>query len=619
MTPHIVAIAGPLKGAVFDLDRLEISVGRDVGNHVSIQDQSISRRHCLITRDEGGFTVRDLDSHNGTYVNHVPVKEQAIRHGDRLKVGSSYFLFLLAEAEAAVTNEVHFDEGSVVTGSTVRLRLEDALYLVARDLSALMRISQIAAAADSLQDLQGRLLEALFEVVPAERGAVVLTDGEGLDGGASFFADGRESGPREAMRISRTVAQQVLKEGTSMLCHDVLESEMLSHAESLKGSKVRSLLCVPLVLRTQAVGIIYLDSSSRSLSERHLQIATAIAGFAAGPLEIARRVARLENENRRLRADLRLDHRMVGESERMKAVYQTIGRVAPADTTVLVRGESGTGKELAAHAIHQNSPRADKPFVAINCAALTETLLESELFGYEKGAFTGALAQTKGKLEAADGGTVFLDEIGDMPMPLQAKMLRVLQERKFERVGGTRPVKVDLRVVAATNKELEAAVAAAEFRRDLYFRLNVITLLMPPLRERPEDIPLLANYFITKYSEKCKRPVTGLSPGARACLMNYDWPGNVRELENTIERAVVLGSTEWLLPEDLPEVLTEAAAPSGRTKFHEGVNEAKRQLVLNAVSQAEGNYTEAARLLGLHPNNLHRLIRNLGLRPKLSK
>src|SRR5262249_22297046 len=231
---------------------------------------------------------------------------------------------------------------------------------------------------------------------------------------------------------------------------------------------------------------------------------------------------------------------MVGASAGMREVYKFIAKAAPTNSTVLIRGESGTGKELAARAIHLNSPRAKHPFVAINCAALTETLLESELFGHEKGAFTGAVTTKKGKIELAQNGSVFLDEIGEMALPLQAKLLRVLQQHEFERVGGTRTIKADIRLIAATNRNLEQAIKDGDFREDLYYRLNVIRLNMPPLRERREDITPLAIYFAEKYSRQCNRPIKGISPQAQACLFNYDWPGNVREFENAIERAIVL-------------------------------------------------------------------------------
>jgi Nif-specific regulatory protein len=302
----------------------------------------------------------------------------------------------------------------------------------------------------------------------------------------------------------------------------------------------------------------------------------------------------------------------------MREVYQFISRVATKDSTVLICGESGTGKELVARDIHRNSPRAQRSFVAINCAAITETLLESEMFGHEKGAFTGAVSQKKGKLETGEGGTIFLDEVGELAAPLQAKLLRVLQEREVERVGGTRPIKLDIRLIAATNRDLKEASRAGTFRQDLYYRLNVVSLRMPALRERREDIPLLANFFAARYSEKVKRRVAGVSPKARACLMRYDWPGNVRELENAIERAVVLGSAEMILPEDLPDSVLEEATPAGEpvTALHDGVRETKKALIERAIEQAGGNYTEAARILGVHPNHLFRLIRTLNLKMK---
>jgi Nif-specific regulatory protein len=310
---------------------------------------------------------------------------------------------------------------------------------------------------------------------------------------------------------------------------------------------------------------------------------------------------------------------MIGESVAMRSVYQFIGKVAPTDSTVLIRGESGTGKELAARAIHINSARSAKAFVAINAATLSETLLESELFGHEKGAFTGAIAQKRGKLEIVDGGTLFLDEVGELTPTIQAKLLRVLQEREFERVGGSRPIKVDVRFIAATNKNLEEAVSAGTFRQDLYYRLNVLSLTMPPLRQRSEDIQLLATHFAKVYSTKCKRRIEGISPEARSLLRSYNWPGNVRELENAIERAVVLGGVEMIVPEDLPESLFETRESAGAltVTYQEALKHAKSEIVVNAIKETNGNYIEAARKLGLHPNNLHRLIRNLNLKSKL--
>jgi Nif-specific regulatory protein len=345
-----------------------------------------------------------------------------------------------------------------------------------------------------------------------------------------------------------------------------------------------------------------------------------IAGIAAVSLENARQMEWLEGENNRLRSTLEIDHSMVGQSAVIKEVYGFIKRVATARSAVLICGESGTGKELAAHAIHANSPRANKPFVPINCAALTETLLESELFGHEKGAFTGAVGKKQGKLEVANGGTVFLDEIGEMTLPMQSRLLRFLQDYRIEHVGGTRSIELDVRVIAATNRNLDEAIKAGGFRADLYHRLNVVKVTMPPLRDRREDIPLLANYFATKYANECKRPIDGISGEATELLQNYDWPGNVRELENAIERAVVLGSSTTIGIDDLPRRLSESGEATNTTgNYYEAIKDAKRQLIKNALEQARGNYTEAARALGIHPNNLHRIIRTLDLKAAVRK
>ena len=313
-------------------------------------------------------------------------------------------------------------------------------------------------------------------------------------------------------------------------------------------------------------------------------------------------------------------HDMVGDSAPMRAVYERISKVAPSDCTVLIYGETGTGKELAARAIHQNSPRARRPFVAVNCATLTESLLESELFGHERGAFTGAVALKKGKFEIADGGTIFLDEIAELAPALQAKLLRALQFHEFDRVGGTRTIKTDVRVIAATNQDLQGAVAAGRFRRDLWYRLNVVSVTMPALRARRADIPLLASYFAARYGRG--RHVQ-ISHEALDALRAYGWPGNVRELEHAIEHATVLGRSDRIVADDLPETVLDASAslPSGTAAaYHRAVLETKRRLILDAIEKSGGNYTAAARLLGINPTYLHRLVNNLQLRdPAVSR
>jgi Nif-specific regulatory protein len=488
-----------------------------------------------------------------------------------------------------------------------------------RDLNVLLNFSKSLNSVRGLAALQQKVLEAVLEVSPADRVALLLTE-EGTEGFASVIGWDRRLGPNQPIEVSQTILNQVIKENLAVLSNDVASNETFREAESLIAPKVHAVLAVPLEVQDKILGALYLDTSSQGagFDSELLQLVTALGNVAALAIENAHHLERLGDENRRLQQELNIEHSMVGEGQRMREVYQFVARVAARESTVLIQGESGTGKELVARAIHGNSGRANRPFVAINCAAIVDTLLESELFGHEKGAFTGAVAQRKGKLESAEGGTVFLDEVGELAAPLQAKLLRVLQEREFERVGGTRPIKLDIRLITATNRDLGEASQAGTFRQDLYYRLNVVSIELPPLRERAEDIPLLAAYFTARYSEKVNRRVAGISPKARACLLRYPWPGNVRELENAIERAVVLGSTELILPEDLPDSILEETAASGEpvTALHEGIREAKKKLIEQAIEQANGNYTEAAGILGVHPNHLFRLIRTLNLTPK---
>jgi putative PEP-CTERM system response regulator len=326
----------------------------------------------------------------------------------------------------------------------------------------------------------------------------------------------------------------------------------------------------------------------------------------------------LREENRLLHGELdSLDRPLIGESPAIQDVVRTAQQAAASNATILLRGESGTGKEILARAIHRWSPRRNRPLVTVNCVALSEELLESELFGHEKGAFTGAHQRKQGKVELANSGTLFLDEIGDIRPALQAKLLRLIQEQEFDRVGGTRPIRVDVRFVAATNTDLERAMKEGRLRQDLYYRLNVVTLVLPPLRERKGDVEPLARHFVEKYSAELKRPPKPVSPAALAMLIQYDWPGNVRELENAIERAVVLSTGAEIGPKDLPilkgEPSDETSEESAGT-YHEAVLQFKRELLRSALARANGNQTRAAETLGLQRTYLSRLLKELGVR-----
>jgi Nif-specific regulatory protein len=599
--PSLVGIGGLVEGSTFALAGEEISIGRDHANPLAINDRSVSRRHCAIRKlAPERFEIRDLGSRNGTAVNGLPITARMLADGDEIRIGDCYFRFSLLGSNARQSQApVHLDEAALDTRTLLLHRLESG---ASAGLELVVRIGMGMQMVRGTEEIAEHLLACIFEAIPAARGAVLLFD-HGRDDPVFAWSRDRDGTPQTAPVDSAIVAQ-ARHEGIAVL------------------SSEKGVLAAPIRSQDTILGVICLESNGRraAFDDAHLQLAAAIGGILGAPFENARRLEWLESENRRLQEAVDIEHDMVGGGPRMREIFQLVGKVAPTGSTVLIRGESGTGKELVARAIHRNSPRVGQRFVAINCAALTETLLESELFGHEKGAFTGALLKKLGKLEMADRGTLFLDEVGELPPAFQSKLLRVLQEREFERVGGTQPIRVDVRILAATNRDLESAVSAGAFRKDLYYRLNVVSLEMPPLRDRREDIPMLARYFAVKHGKRLTRKLAGISPDALARLEAYDWPGNVRELENAFERAVVLGATDLIISEDLPEAVLDALAASGEPgEYHERVREEKKRAILAALGRAGGSYTEAAKLLGIHPNYLHRLVRNLNLREEPKK
>jgi transcriptional regulator with GAF, ATPase, and Fis domain len=630
--PRLTVISGPWKNTSFPV-AAPLSIGSDPSSSVRLEDPAVAPQHCSISESSGSFTIRDLDSPAGTFVNGIPISERVLSFGDLISIGDSSFLFLAEAPATAESSSVQLDDHAAFSLSAQQLKPDDLLYLqpeslaalppavrLARTLSTLLKISSAIGSMRDIDSLQWQLLAMLFDVIPAERGAILLLDSSTGEFSAPIAWD-RAAGPDHPVHLSRVLAQRVVEERVAVLDFEESSASSTSASPDVSPTSGLSLLCVPLTTPTQSLGLIYLDTRNPAtrFTNDDLQLLSAIAGLASVAIENARQFESLGSENQRLRAEVQLQHDMIGRGPRMRQVYQFIERVAPSDSTVLILGESGTGKELASRAIHLNSPRKSRPFVALNCAALTETLLESELFGHERGAFTSAVSQKKGLLEVAEGGTVFLDEVAELPPTLQAKLLRVLQEREFVRLGGTSSIKLNVRFVAATNKDLQKAVADEKFRLDLFYRLNVVSVTMPALREHPEDIPLLADHFVARYSARSNRKVRGLSPAARACLAQYDWPGNIRELENAIERAIVIGNSDLILPEDLPDALADRALPisDSTANFHDAIRDAKKHLILTALEQSQGSFTQAAKLLGLHPNYLHRLVSNLDLKATL--
>jgi Nif-specific regulatory protein len=582
-----------------------------------IGDSAVSREHCAISRvTQGIYEISDLDSHNGTFVNGIQVSRTPIQHGDLIRIGTSEFVFLIGEDDGSSPQSSGASK-QTTSGTLTALFLDQRSGLpsdasgigrMARDLSAFFKIANLVNSFHDVEALQRELLGLIFEVIPAAQGAIVLQPN----------ADEEPNPPCTWNRDGEAKQEMVIREEWAQRA--IWERCAVFTTASTAPAPAEHVLCVPLVAVENILGVIYLTSpvTSPPFAEDHLYFLSSVSRIAAVSLENLLKLDSLRAENQRLRADVGAAT-LIGESRAMSRVTEFIGRVAKGDSTILIRGESGTGKEMVARAIHANSLRPSKPFVAINCAAIPETLLESELFGHEKGAFTGAAAVQKGKFEAAEDGTLLLDEIGEMTPLLQAKLLRVLQQREFERLGGTRLLPFNARVIAATNKNLEQAIKAGEFRQDLYYRLNVVSVVLPPLREHREDIPLLALHFANKFAAKSKRGFRGISPEARSLLMQYSWPGNVRELENAIEHAIVLGLTDEILPEDLPEAMLEEQSSEMAALYHNTLHQTKRQLVTTAMNDTKGNHVEAARLLGIHPKYLHRLIKNLNLKSELKR
>jgi Nif-specific regulatory protein len=443
--------------------------------------------------------------------------------------------------------------------------------------------------------MRQKLLAFIFSRIPADCAAIVSVSGGGTQ--IETLAHHRKD-PSSAVTVNEAMVEHVFRTGQAMMSP--------------------SLLCVPMHGFDARLGVIYATTATRGtgFSRPDFELLTTIATVGSFALERAAHTERLLAENTGLKRDLDIRDDLIGDDAAMKELGNQIATVAPTDSTVLILGESGTGKELIARAVHRQSKRAQAPFVAINCGAISESLLESELFGHERGAFTGAIAQKKGKFELASGGTLFLDEVGELPASIQVKLLRVLQEREIERLGGVKPIKVDIRLIAATNRDLDAEVARNGFRHDLYYRIKVVTIDTPPLRTCGEDILRLARHFVARFSRELARHVRGISPKAENLLMRYRWPGNVRELQNMMERAVVVGKTDWVLPVDLPrEVLNPEHAGDGANSFNleEAALAAQRAAVERAYAHAGGNWKQTAILLGKNRTHIYKLVKKLGV------
>ncbi len=476
-------------------------------------------------------------------------------------------------------------------------------------LSALLEVSQALGSTLNIREAVEKVLEILDRELGMRRGAIALLgDKNDL---AIEYAHGLSDQERQRgkYKLDEGITGRVVTSGKPVVVPQVSKEPLfLNRTRRRDPRQEESFICVPIKDRRKTIGafsIMYPYKPNRNYDDS-VKLLSIVGSMISQSLRLAHLVeqekAQLQDENALLKRELqqKYDFRnIIGTSKEMREVYEQIAQVAPSHTTVLIRGESGTGKELAAHAIHYNSPRAAKPFIKVNCAALPESLIESELFGHEKGAFTGAIARKRGRFEMAEGGTLFLDEIGDLSPAMQVKLLRVLQEREFERVGGTETVRANVRLIAATNVDLEQAVSDGRFRSDLYYRLNVFSIYLPPLRERKTDILLLADHFLEKYGSQNGKRIKRISTPAIDMLVSYHWPGNVRELENVIERATLVCEGSVIHGHNLPPTLQTAEGSGTVTKMSldQAVGAFEKDLIQDVLKTARGNRARAARML----------------------
>lgn len=636
-----------------------ILVGRSSDCQIVVKDERVSRKHAQISPQEGGWIVEDLGSRNGTQVAGQTIPgRHSLSDGETIHVGGCAITFsrtlnqgLRAAEGSRFAQESIGNQATEEVPPTIVNRLSNSQWssegsgppvpagpfkpapkvVQADPWSFFYRLIFDLVACSSPEAAAQVALDRLLDRLHLSSGGVVTLEAsqssvERVPPMAVLAT--RQPPGGSYHRASDFLVQTVSSENQALLARNVKDDSKLSVARASGQREVVSSICAPLRLREtggeEVIGFIHVYSSGeeRMLSESDLELAVGVADNLAIAITRQQQNAELARslETSRRQVDLlqqQLDQSitMVGDSQTLAKVKQAIERAGPTHATVLVRGESGVGKELVARGIHYASERREAPLICLNCAALAPTLLESELFGHEKGAFTGATERKIGKFEAADGGTLLLDEVGEMSAELQAKFLRVLEGQAFERLGGHKAIQTDVRVIAATNRALEEAVQAKEFRADLYYRLRVIEIDVPPLRERLEDIPQLVEHFLEQLRHHAARRLNGVSPAALELLTRHAWPGNVRELRNVIERAVVLGSNSTIEPEDLSlsslgASASQAAGDKGGSSFRPiALAELEKEHILAMLEYANGNKTKASQLLGIERSTLDRKLK----------
>ena len=560
----LIVREGPGRGTAYELVEDATKIGRDPGNAVQIPSETISRTHAeIVRRGEGEaetWTVRDLQSKNGVLVNGARVESAALSSGDEIRLGDAVLNFIEREFDTLEITDADGAADLAVRSESAVQRPAGARQTLAvgahpqRRLLALLELAQVAGSAKSYPELFGAVVSAIERDLQPHRTVPILFDEQKGLLRPWVSQRGEFDKHLSKMPISSTIVNYVREHRLAILIEAAAKDARLRDAQSIAAHRITSAMCAPIQIGDRLLGELYVDrfGDAARFTKADLELLVAIAAQSAVAIENVRVREEIGRERYVREREARGAYDIVGQCPAMESVFRFIAKAAPADAGVLIEGESGTGKELVARAIHLNSPRRHQPFEAVNCAAMAPTLLESELFGHVRGAFTGADRDRPGRFELADGGTLFLDEIGELPDGSQSKLLRVIETGELRRVGDIKDRKVNARVIAATNKKLAEEVGRARFREDLYFRLNVLKVSLPPLRERPGDMRVLAEHFLKQFAEKCGRPALRFEADVWPVFEGYPWPGNVRELRNAIERMVVMAEGDALKLEDVP-------------------------------------------------------------------
>jgi len=588
---------------IFPIYKKITSVGSAAGNDVVLERPSVAEYHCQIVFDGRDFNLNEIDREGELQINGKRKRRGKLEHNDRLLVGDVELVFSVYDESLGQGDERGADAENSHVAELAGLR-------------QLYEFSQRLMDIKDLHELLGALLDAVIEVTHAGKGFVILLD-EAEPRVAVARNVAQQNIPDAVRQLSDSILAKVIETRRPLIVSDALNDTMFRGAESVMNLRLCSVMCAPLIAQGQLIGLLYVgnDNVVNLFEETSLDVLTVFSGQASLILQNALLLDQLKSDRDHMKEQLetRRFGDIIGTSPVLLDVFRKVEKVAGTDISIMITGETGTGKELIARELHRRSGRGSGPFIVVNCGAIPENLMESELFGHVRGAFTGAVATRVGKFQAANGGTLFLDEIGELPLQLQVKLLRALQERTVTKVGDTKAERVDIRVLAATHRNLEEAIKSGQFREDLYYRLNVVNLHLPPLRDRGDDLAVLAKFLLDKYTKEFGSKVKGFTPNALIAINKYDWPGNVRQMENRIKKAIVLCDKTLIGPEDL-DLSPEAISPI--LTLTQAREEFQRRYILEVLERNNGNRTKTARDLGVDPRTIFRYLEREGDAPE---